>query len=338
MTTLPTTSLGDGLTVSALGFGGMALSGVYGESSDEAGLATLNHAVDAGVTFIDTADVYGGGQNEELIARLLRDRRDEVTLATKFGITGSIAEKSMRARNEPAYVHEAADASLARLGINVIDLFYLHRREVGVPIEDVVGAMAELVTAGKVRHLGLSEVTAEELEAAHAVHPIAAVQSEWSVWSRDVERAVVPAAARLGIGFVPYSPLGRGFLTATLTDPSQFADDWRGGLTRFSGDAFDANQAVVRALTEIAADHGATAAQIALAWLYHAGRTYGLPVVPIPGTRKASRVDENAGAVAVQLTAAEVDRLNGLSDAVIGARSDSADPNWTSDSRERSAG
>jgi aryl-alcohol dehydrogenase-like predicted oxidoreductase len=313
----------------------MALSGVYGESSHVDNLTTLHHAVDVGVTFIDTADIYGAGENERLMAEVLAGRRDEITLATKFGITGSIAEKSMRARNHPAYVREAAAASLQRLGADVIDLYYLHRRDVAVPIEDVVGAMAELVAAGKVRHLGLSEVTAEELEAAHAVHPISAVQSEWSVWSRDVERAVVPMAARLGVGFVPYSPLGRGFLTGTLAASADVATDWRGGLTRFSGAAFDANQAVVRALAGIASEHGATPAQIALAWLFASGRRLGLPVVPIPGTRRAQRVDENAGAVDVVLTVAQMDVLDTLSETVVGARSDSDDPNWTSDSRER---
>jgi aryl-alcohol dehydrogenase-like predicted oxidoreductase len=334
MTTIPTTALGDGLSVSVLGFGAMALSGVYGETTEADALATLNHAVDAGVTFIDTADVYGAGSNEVLISRLLQERRHEVVLATKFGIAGNLAEHSMEARNGPAYVHESVDASLTRLGIDVIDLYYLHRRQVTVPIEETVGAMAELVTAGKVRHLGLSEVTAAELEAAHAVHPIAAVQSEWSVWSRDVERAVVPTAARLGVGFVPYSPLGRGFLTGTLSDPSTFAGDWRAGLVRFNGDAFDRNQAVVDALGAIAAEHDATAAQIALAWLYASGRRHGLAVVPIPGTRRAYRIDENARAVDITLSPADVDLLDALSAHVVGARSDHDDPNWTSDTRE----
>jgi aryl-alcohol dehydrogenase-like predicted oxidoreductase len=203
-----------------------------------------------------------------------------------------------------------------------------------VPIEDVIGAMSELVAEGKVRHLGLSEVTAAELEAAHAIHPIAAVQSEWSVWSRDVERAVVPTAARLGVGFVPYSPLGRGFLTGTLTDPSLFAEDWRAGLTRFTGDAFTQNQAVVAALGAIAAEHDGTAAQIALAWLYAAGRQNGLPVVPIPGTRRAQRIDENAGALDITLSDDDFEILNTLSHTVAGARSDFDDPNWTSDTRE----
>ena len=331
--TVPTTALGDGLQVSALGFGGMAVSGVYGTADPDEALDTLRHAVDVGITFLDTADVYGDGENERLLARLLAGRRGEVQLATKFGITGSIAERTMRARNDPAYVHRAADASLLRLGVDVIDLYYLHRREVAVPIEDTVAAMAELVTAGKVRHLGLSEVTAAELEAAHAVHPIAAVQSEWSVWSRDVERAVAPAAARLGVGFVPYSPLGRGFLTGTLTDPASFAGDWRAGLTRFTGSAFDANQAVVDTLAAVATEHEATPAQVALAWLWARGDAIGLPVVPIPGTRRAARIDENAAAITLRLTAEQLARLDQVSALVVGRRSDFDDPDWTSDTR-----
>lgn len=333
--TVPTTLLGDGLTVSRLGFGAMALTGVYGASTHAENLAALNHALDTGVTFIDTADIYGDGDSERTVGEVARTRRDEMTIATKFGITGSIADKTMRARNDPAYVREAVDASLARLGIDTIDLYYLHRREVAVPIEETVGAMAELVAAGKVRYLGLSEVTAEELEAAHRVHPIAAVQSEWSVWSRDVERAVAPAAARLGIGFVPYSPLGRGFLTGALSDPTTFADDWRAGLTRFTGDAFNANQAVVSALAGIAGEHDATPAQIALAWLYAAGDRLGLPVVPIPGTRRPERITENAAATSIGLSADDLRILDELSVQVIGERSDFDDPNWTSDTRER---
>ncbi len=332
---VPTTLLGDGLNVSRLGFGAMALTGVYGASTHQENLTALNHALDIGVTLIDTADIYGAGDSERTVGEVAKSRRDEMTIATKFGITGSIAEKTMRARNDPAYVRQAVEASLARLGIETIDLYYLHRREVTVPIEETVGAMAELVTAGKVRHLGLSEVTAEELEAAHRVHPIAAVQSEWSVWSRDVERAVVPAAARLGIGFVPYSPLGRGFLTGALADPTTFAGDWRAGLTRFGGEAFATNQAVVTALTGIAAEHDATPAQIALAWLYAAGDRLGLPVVPIPGTRRPERITENAGATSISLTADDLRIIDDLSAQVRGDRSDFDDPNWTSDTRER---
>ncbi|MDM4763219.1 aldo/keto reductase [Galbitalea sp. SE-J8] len=331
---LPTTHLGDGLTVSRLGFGAMALTGVYGSSTLAENLRALNHALDAGVTLIDTADIYGDGDSERTVGEVAGRRRDYMTIATKFGITGSIAAKTMRARNDPAYVRAAAEASLGRLGVDTIDLYYLHRRDVTVPIEDTVGAMSELVAAGKVRHLGLSEVTADELEAAHRVHPIAAVQSEWSVWSRDVERSVAPTAARLGIGFVPYSPLGRGFLTGALSDPATFAGDWRAGLTRFTGDAFATNQAVVTALTGIAADHGATAAQIALAWLYAAGDRLGLPVVPIPGTRRPERITENASAASIALTADDLRVLNALSASVVGQRSDFDDPNWTSDSRE----
>jgi len=332
---VPSVLLGDGLTVSRLGFGAMALTGVYGVSPQEESLATLNHALDVGVTFIDTADIYGDGNSERTVGEVAKRRRDEMTIATKFGITGSIADKTMRARNDPAYVRQAVEASLGRLGIETIDLYYLHRREVTVPIEEVVGAMAELVAVGKVRHLGLSEVTAEELEAAHRVHPITAVQSEWSVWSRDVERAVAPAAARLGIGFVPYSPLGRGFLTGALADPAAFAGDWRAGLARFSGNAFTINQAVVSTLARLAADHDATPAQIALAWLYASGERLALPVVPIPGTRRPERIAENAAATSIVLAANELRVLDELSTRVVGERSDFDDPNWTSDTRER---
>ena len=223
---VPTVLLGDELTVSAIGFGAMALTPVYGEVDDTESLATLNRCIDLGVTFIDTANVYGGGNNERLIAKLLADRRDEVTLATKFGIASNPADEApgtLVAHGDAAYVHKSIDESLSRLKTDSVDLYYMHRRDPSVPIEETVGAMAELVTAGKVRHLGLSEVTADELRAAVAVHPIAAVQSEWSIWSRDVERNVVPTAAELGVGFVPYSPLGRGFLTGTVRSAADLA-------------------------------------------------------------------------------------------------------------------
>jgi aryl-alcohol dehydrogenase-like predicted oxidoreductase len=209
MATASTVQLGDGLTVSPLGFGGMALTPVYGEVEPDEALKTLNHAVDAGVTFIDTADIYGGGSNEQLISRLLKERRDEVQLATKFSLVGNPAAGYTDVRGDAAYVRQAVEASLKRLDTDVIDLYYMHRRDLRVPIVETVEAMAELVRQGKVKHLGLSEVTAQELAEAHAVHPIAAVQSEWSIWSRDVESNVVPAAASLGVGFGPYSPLGR---------------------------------------------------------------------------------------------------------------------------------
>src|SRR5215218_946586 len=253
-----TVKLGDELQVSAIGFGAMALTPVYGEVDDAESLATLHRCLDLGVTFIDTANVYGNGNNERLISGLLADRRDEVTLATKFGITGNPANRGageLVARGDAAYVRQCIDESLQRLQTDIVDLYYMHRRDTTVPIEETVGAMADLVAAGKVRHLGLSEVTADELRAAVAVHPIAAVQSEWSIWSRDVERNVVPAAADLGVGFVPYSPLGRGFLTGTVRSSADLSSptDFRKTMPRFSGDALDANLAVVDVVKAVAA-------------------------------------------------------------------------------------
>lgn len=216
----------------------------------------------------------------------------------------------------------------------MIDLYYLHRRQVSVPLEEVIGAMSDLVRVGKVRHLGLSEVTDDELRAAHAIHPIAAVQSEWSLWSRDVERRVVPAAAELGVGFVPYSPLGRGFLTGTIASSAELEGDWRSGLQRFQGEAFDANQAVVAAVRAIATEYDATPAQVALAWLRLRGTELGLPVVPIPGTRRPARVDENIGSLSLALDDEAMSVLGALADRVVGPRSDQSDPNWVSDTRE----
>ena len=324
--------LGDGLTVSPLGFGGMALTPVYGEVDPAEALQTLHHAVDAGVSFIDTADIYGGGSNEELISQLLKDRRDEVQLATKFALVGNPADGYTDIRGDAEYVRQAVDRSLQRLGTDVIDLYYMHRRDLRVPIEQTVGAMAELVKQGKVKHLGLSEVTAQELRDASAVHPISAVQSEWSIWSRDVERNVVPAAAELGVGFVPYSPLGRGFLTGTVDTSSLGEKDFRRNIPRFVTDAASANQAVVDAIRSVADQLNATPAQVALAWLFAQGKRLGLPVVPIPGTRKAARIDENLGALALDLTPAHLEVLAAASDAVVGSRS--ANPAWVSQGRE----
>ncbi|GIJ63422.1 aldo/keto reductase [Virgisporangium aurantiacum] len=335
-----TMELGDGLTVSRIGFGGMALSDVYGETNPDDALRTLHQAVDRGVTFIDTADVYGeprpgtegpAGTNEELIGRLLADRRDEVQLATKFGITGEVTD-GVATRGDRAYVRAACEASLRRLGTDVIDLYYMHRRQLDLPIEETVGAMAELVAAGKVRHLGLSEVTATELRAAAAVHPIAAIQSEWSLWSRDVEARVVPAARAAGAGFVPYSPLGRGFLTGTLT-PERVAGGMLRDHPRFT-EHFAANQRVVDLVREVGEETGASPAQVALAWLYAQGEALGLPVVPIPGTRSAKRVSENAGAVEVRLTAEQKARLDGAADLVQGGRNLTTSADWISSGRE----
>lgn len=339
---MDTITLGDGLTTSPIGFGAMALTHVYGGTGDGAALDVLNAAVDSGVTFIDTADVYGqpregvsgpAGTNEELIARLLAHRRSEVTLATKFGITGLGSGTETKAtRGDADYVRACCDASLRRLDTEVIDLWYLHRRDPQIPVEETVGAMAELVAAGKVRHLGLSEVTASELRAAQAVHPIAAVQSEWSVWSRDVEAHVIPACAELGVGFVPYSPLGRGFLTGTLTR-EQVSSDVRGQTARM-GDNWDVNQRALAVVSDVADRLDVTNAQAVLAWLYAAGRRAGVQVAPIPGTRSAARLAENAAAVGVALDDDAVAALDSVASLVTGDRNIVADPTWISAGRE----
>jgi aryl-alcohol dehydrogenase-like predicted oxidoreductase len=334
---VPIVELGDGLRVSAMGFGAMALTPVYGEVDDGESLATLNHCVDVGVTFLDTANIYGGGNNEKLIARLLADRRAEVTLATKFGITGNPTDRAAgrpNVRGDAAYVRECIDESLRRLQTDVIDLYYMHRRDVNVPLEETVGAMADLVAAGKVRHLGLSEVTADELRAAAAVHPIAAVQSEWSIWSRDVERNVVPAAAELGVGFVPYSPLGRGFLTGSVQSAADLSspNDFRRTMPRFRDDALDANLAVVEVVKGIAAQQNATAAQVALAWLRYRAQALGVVSVPIPGTRRAARVEENLGSLTVTLSPDQLATLDAAGASVSGNRFE--DLSWVSAGRE----
>ncbi|MFC5064510.1 aldo/keto reductase [Actinomycetospora atypica] len=338
---LPHTTLGDGLDVSALGFGGMALSDVYGTTDPDEAVRTLHAALDAGVTFVDTADVYGtpregttgpSGTNEELIARVLADRRDEVQLATKFGITGAVGQGTPT-RGDRDYVRQACENSLRRLGVDTIDLYYMHRRQLDLPITETVAAMGELVAEGKVRHLGLSEVTATELTEASAVHPIAAVQSEWSIWSRDVEATVVPRAAQLGVGFVPYSPLGRGFLTGTIT-AERVADTMLSKQPRFA-EHFDANQRVVEVVREVAGELDATAAQVALAWVYAQGAAFGVPTVPIPGTRSAKRVVENAGAVSLTLTGEQKSRLDAAAELVQGGRNFSfASDDWISSGRE----
>lgn len=333
---VPTVKLGDELSVSAIGFGAMALTPVYGEVDDAESLATLHRSLDLGVTFIDTANIYGNGNNERLISQLLADRRDEVTLATKFGIVGNPADRpagELKARGDAAFVRLCIDESLQRLQTEVVDLYYMHRRDTSVPIEETVGAMSELVAAGKVRHLGLSEVTADELRAAVAVHPIAAVQSEWSIWSRDVEANVVPTAAELGVGFVPYSPLGRGFLTGTINSADDLpSKDFRRTMPRFRDGALDANLAVVELVKSVAAQQGATPAQVALAWLRHRADALGVTAVPIPGTRRAARVEENRGSLSVTLTPEQVEALDAAASAVTGLRSGNL--GWVSAGRE----
>ncbi|KAA0022925.1 aldo/keto reductase [Antrihabitans cavernicola] len=324
--------LGDNLTTSQLGFGGMALTPVYGDADPAESLATLDHALDIGVTFIDTANVYGGGANEELISKVVAKRRSEVTLATKFGISGNPAAGERATRGDRAYVLQCVDESLGRLNTDVIDLYYLHRLDPNTPIEETVGAMAELVAAGKVRHLGLSEVTADELLRAQAIHPIAAVQSEWSIWSRDVEAKVVPTAAELGVGFVPYSPLGRGFLTGTVDATTLGKNDFRRQIPRFADGAIDTNQAAVDTVRSVADAVGATPAQVSLAWLRYKGEQFGLSVVPIPGTRRAKRIDENVASLSVVLDTAQLATLDGVAASVAGARS--SDATWVSSGRE----
>ena len=341
--TTTTSRLGD-FEVSPIGFGCMALSHVYGGTTDDDARATLGKVVDAGITLLDTADVYGepredatgpAGTNEEMLAPFLAKRRDDVQLATKFGITGlrTLTDGSAkRTDGRPEYAHQACDASLRRLGVDSIDLYYLHRPDPDVPIEDTVGAMAELVTAGKVAHIGLSEVTADELRRAHAIHPITAVQSEWSLWSRDVEDHVVPACAELGIGFVPYSPLGRGFLTGTLTK-DQVAGDVRGGTARM-GHAWDANQRIVSIVAEVANRHEATNAQVTLGWLLHRAAEMGVSAVPIPGSRKPERSLENLGALDLRLDAEDMSSLDEIRTLVKGGRNIVENPKWISSGRE----
>ncbi|WP_112245616.1 aldo/keto reductase [Kribbella monticola] len=310
------------LTVSSLGLGCMGMSQSYGVSNDDAeSIATVHAALDAGCTFIDTADVYGNGANEELVGRALAGRRDEAILATKFGFQWSSGNSTLPTvvNGKPEYARAALDASLQRLGVDYVDLWYLHRRDPEVPIEETVGAMAEAVKAGKVRYLGLSEVSGETVRAAHAVHPISAVQSEWSLWTRDPETVVLPTLRELGIGFVPFSPLGRGFLTGQLKSPDDFEpDDMRRGLPRFSGENFQRNLDLVEEVRSLAADKGVTAGQLALAWLLAQGND----VAPIPGTKRRKYLAENLGAIDVTLSAEELAALDEAfpPDAVAGDR------------------
>ncbi|WP_327189161.1 aldo/keto reductase [Streptomyces xinghaiensis] len=313
-----------GPEVGVQGLGCMGMSFAYGPTDEAEARATLERALELGVTLYDTADMYGMGENERFLAPFVAAHRDEITLATKFGIVLDPADPSKRGiRNDRAYIRQCAEASLRRLGVDVIDLYYMHRRDVNVPIEETVGAMAELVEEGKVRQLGLSEVTGDELRAAHAEHPIAAVQSEWSLFSRDVERTAVPAAAELGVAFVPYSPLGRGFLTGAFTDAGKelTEDDFRRTMPRFTGENAEANAALLEPVRKVAGAHGITLGQTALAWVHQQAERYpGLSVVPIPGTRKRSRVEENTAATRVRLTDEDLTLLAPIADRVAGTR------------------
>ncbi|KAB2972530.1 aldo/keto reductase [Streptomyces sp. SS1-1] len=324
----------DGPEVGVQGLGCMGMSFAYGPSDADASRATLERALELGVTLYDTADAYGGGENERFLAPFFKAHRDEVVIATKFGLAIHPDDPTKRIiRNDEPYIRRCVEASLKRLDVDVIDLYYLHRRQVEVPFEETVGVMADLVREGKVRRLGLSEVTAGELRQAQAVHPIAAVQSEWSLFSRDIESAVVPAARELGVTLVPYSPLGRGFLTGSFARAEELsADDFRRQQPRYTGENASANAALLEPIRALAQARGATPGQIALAWVQQRAAVHGLPVIPIPGTRRPSRVEENTAATRIELDAAELALLEPLARRVAGTRY--ADMSFTSAGRE----
>ncbi len=316
---IPKTKLGE-LTVSVQGLGAMGMSEWYGPGDWDESIATIHRALDLGVTFIDTADVYGAGHNEVLVGRGISGRRDEVQLATKFGIDRTMGDGQRALRGERAYVKRACEASLTRLGTDVIDLYYVHRPPQTAEIEETAGAMAELVAEGKVRFLGLSEVDGDLLRRAHAVHPITAVQSEYSIWTRDVEKVAIDAMRELGVGLVPYSPLGRGFLTGTVDRSALDANDFRSRNPRFTDEAATANQAIADAVRSVAEAKGVTPAQVALAWVYAQRDRLGVPIVPIPGTKRVKWLEENVAALDVKLAPEDLAILNPLADQVAGAR------------------
>ena len=295
---METRNLGDGLGVSALGYGCMGLSGVYGAADEADAIRLIRKAVDLGITFFDTADAYGPFTNEQLVGRAIEGIRDRLIIATKFG-QQFLPDGSRRINGHPDYVRSACEGSLQRLGIDHIDLYFQHRVDKSIPIEETVGAMARLVAEGKVRHIGLSEASAETVRRAHAVHPVAAVQTEYSLWSRDVEGGILPTLRDLGIGFVAYSPLGRGFLTGMIRTPEDFAaNDVRRQMPRFQGENFQRNLALVDRVKDLAARKGISPAQLALAWVL----SRGTDIVPIPGTRRLEKLEENIGALSVRLS------------------------------------
>jgi aryl-alcohol dehydrogenase-like predicted oxidoreductase len=297
----------------------MGMSEFYGPADEAESVATIHRALDLGVTLLDTADMYGAGANEELVGKAIAGQRDRVVLATKFAIERGADPTDRRIRGDAAYVRQACDASLRRLGVDHIDLYYQHRVDTSVPIEETIGAMAELVAAGKVRYLGMSEAGADTIRRAHAVHPVTAVQTEWSLWSRDIETEIVPTCRELGIGLVPYSPLGRGFLTGKITSTANLAEnDFRRHNPRFAEGNIDRNTAIVEALRALAAERGVTAGQLALAWVQHQGSD----VVPIPGTKRRTYLEENVAAVGIALSDEQLTKIEQAVpvDAVAGTR------------------